>query len=301
MKRASSDGSAYRYFLFVVFFVFILLIYASPVFAVSITITNAPSSVNQSEEFIVTFSASDLETNTQYYEKVRIGTGGTYTKGETKNGDNWLGDTDSWSNFPTVTTDSSGSISTSLTARAKDTAEIGTNQLYVRLRKVGASSNISPDGETSVTVNQAPSPTPTLTPTSIPAPTSTPVNTPTPTRTPTPTNTPTPTRTPTPTPPPANTSAPTAAPATVLTSTKKPTPTNKASRSPTSILGINVASNKEDSKEEPTPTPRPKGNAFSIQTVVSGIVFLAGLGLAASCGILVYRSYKNRIGSQREV
>ncbi|MBI2036523.1 hypothetical protein HYT17_02755, partial [Candidatus Microgenomates bacterium] len=193
------------YTLTVILVLFYFFFLKAPVYAATVTITNSPSSAAISEEFNVSFAVTDLEAGTQYYGKIRLGTNNTYTKGETKNGDNWLGDTASWTSFPTFTSDGSGGLSGTLTGRAKSTADLGTNQLFVRFRKVGSSSNISPDGETTITITES-SPTATpvpATPTPVP-----PTNTPVPT-TPTPIKTPTPAKSPTSTPTPKLTLTPT--------------------------------------------------------------------------------------------
>lgn len=140
------------------------------------------------EEFQVCFSGT-LDTNSQYYVKGRIGSG-DLNKGETKNGNQWLSDSGSWSSFPSVTTLDNGNIpdNSCVTLRTKSDISTGENSLVIRAHK-----NDNTDSNTiAVTVNQPPAPTSTPIPTNTPIPSNTPVPTPastTPTNTPTPTNT----------------------------------------------------------------------------------------------------------------
>ena len=112
-----------------------------------ITITSSPSSVKKLEEFNIDFSVS-LEANTQYYIKVRIGeTTSDLNKGETYNEatSTWLSDTSEWTSFSTITTGAEGNYSSNIKARAKDTAQEGTNKMTIRVRKVGTDSNTDSD------------------------------------------------------------------------------------------------------------------------------------------------------------
>ncbi len=179
-------------FLILPFLFFFFYLFPQKTFAATITIVNSPSSATVEQEFNVNFSANDLEANTQYYGKMRLGTNKSYIKGETKNGDSWFGDTATWPSFPVLQSDNSGIINGTIAGRAKTTAQLGTNQLFVRLRKVSGSTNISPDGQTMIEITQAtatptPSPSPSSTSTSSPrtaSPTSTAQNSPVPTSSP---------------------------------------------------------------------------------------------------------------------
>ncbi|GEM_PF-5891108 len=271
-------------------FLFILILFAikTPAYAVTVTITSAPSPVAINEEFNVSFAATDLEINTQYYGKIRLGTNNTYTKGETKNGDTWLGDTSSWTSFPTFTTDSSGSLNATIIGRAKSTAEVGTNQLFVRLRKVGSSTNVSPDGETTINITETVVPTPTPTSTPIPTPTSSPTNTPTPIKTPTPTAAKSPTATPTPKPTPTPTltaSTPTTAKAETLALGE--VLSNKvSSESPEINLATLAAS---ETPQESSPTAVVAGEKVKIPQAL--IFIVGGFLLAVSGIILIWKKY----------
>ncbi len=124
------------------------LIFPQKIFAESqITISTSPSSVEKLQEFNVEYSVS-LESNQQYYVKVRIGENtSSLTKGETYNEttSTWLQDNSSWTSFPTITTNASGNFNSTIKARAKDSAQEGSNKLTVRVRKVGTSTNQDSD------------------------------------------------------------------------------------------------------------------------------------------------------------
>lgn len=279
--------------LFIAWFLFLFFLFKTQSFAATISITNSPSSIAIGTEFTVQFSAEGLSAG-NYYGKVRIGKSGAVpSKAETKNGEEWFQDSgDAWSKFPSFASDGSGAISSgTLTARARSTAEVGENLLYVRLN------NGSNHDSSSVTItleqSSAPksTPTPTLNPT--PSPTLVPTSTPTPTPTVKPTATPKPTSTPKPQSGATSTPAP--------TPTSKPSPTvlassNKAIQSsdtatiskeplPTSILGV---STKTVSTQNPSPTIAVK-TLGSSQNNLSKILIGLGILILASCGILAFR------------
>ena len=153
-----------------------------PVQAVSITIANVPSEVAISNPFTFTAIASGLAVNSTYYTKVRIGqTLGDLNKGQTNNPLNnspqdWLSDTDTWSTFPQITSDGSGSWNGSVIGRPGNTTVVGTNLVVLRIRKTDGSTNYD-SGTFSFNVNLASSPAPS--PSSSPTPASTPIQTPT--------------------------------------------------------------------------------------------------------------------------
>ena len=183
--------------------------FTGQVLAVTTTsITSSPSSVTQDTSFDIQAEISG-DSNTSYYLKARVGVNtSSLTKGYTKNSNNstpddWLGDTDSWSKFPTATTDSTGVWQGSITVKVATTSTIGNNLLILRIRPAGGSNNTD-SSDVTISIDPVPTSTPTPTPTPTSIPTNTPVpgptNTPTSTHTPTPTKTPTPTPTKTPTP-----------------------------------------------------------------------------------------------------
>lgn len=120
--------------LLIFFFFFCFLFFPSKVFAYTINIS-FPSSVAKEEEFNVVVSASDLNPDTSYYLKVRIGKDtSSMNKGETYNNGMWLSDTSAWTSFPSQQTDASGSLSYVLKAKTKAAAEEGENKIMARLR-----------------------------------------------------------------------------------------------------------------------------------------------------------------------
>lgn len=132
------------------------------------------------EEFDISVTLSNFEASKEYYLKARIGPSESeLNKGETYGGGSWYSDTSSWSNFPKITTNSSGNYSGSITAKLKSEQSSGNYKLRVRARKVDSDSNYDSSAY-DITFNSAassPTSTPTLTPT--------PSNTPTPSKSPT--------------------------------------------------------------------------------------------------------------------
>ncbi|MDP3988350.1 MAG: hypothetical protein Q8P80_04375 [Candidatus Levybacteria bacterium] len=251
--------------------------FTTSVFAVTITITDFPSSKPIGEEFTVNFNAEGLSSGT-YYGKVRIGKFGTTSnKAETKNGEEWLGDSGTWIAFPVFTTDGSTPILGSLTARAKSTAEAGENLLFVRLNK----GNNYDSSSVTIVLNEALTPTPippTITPTSSPSPT--------PTNTPTPTKSSISTKTPSPTPNPTKISTPTIKPlATLMVNEEE----SLVSISPEEILGTETAILSSISAEPTKETVRTLG---SVQNNLPKILFGIGSGFFILCGILTFRKLK---------
>ncbi len=164
--------------------VIVFLLYGlTPVKAVSVTITNVPSEVTIGNPFTLTAVVSGLVANFTYYTKIRIGqTSSDMNKSQTNNplndsSQDWLSDTDAWSTFPQITSDSSGNWNGSVIGRPGNTAIAGTNLVVLRIRKTDGSTNYD-SGAFSFNVNPAssptPSPSPLLTPTPSPSPTPTP-------------------------------------------------------------------------------------------------------------------------------
>lgn len=273
-----------------------LFLSAVPSFAATISITNSPSSAALLQEFNVSFSASELDGSSSYYAKVRIGVAGSdsnpYDKGETKNGDSWLGDSSAWENFPTFTTDSSGVVSGSLTARAKSTASLGDNSLFTRLLKVGtATTNRIDSSAATITLTAAaPTPSPTSSPTPLPTPTPTASPTPTPTPSPLPTATPRPTTTAssTSTPRPVA-SSPTPGGAAKVTTTQTSTSTPESM-----ILGItDVSSPSSGATTESETTESTKETKkflnLSARQYLAGFLAILGLAFLGTSGFLFFK------------
>lgn len=153
------------------------------VLAISTSLTSPPTEVIKGQEFLLNASIS-ASASKEYYLKARIGaSSSTLTKGTTKNEsntspDDWLTDSDSWSKFPKVTTDSVGNWSGTLKAKTTDSVILGSNSLVLRIRQVDNSTNydstaypinvsnipssspspsVSPESSKEVSINSAPS------------------------------------------------------------------------------------------------------------------------------------------------
>lgn len=254
---------------------------------ISINITSSPTEARIGEEFTVSLSMDGLEPETSYYIKSRIGkTSSEMNKGETFNESTsrWLGDTDAWTNFPIILSNSEGSSSANLKSRAKSTAELGENLLAIRLRKVGASSNAGDSNTVTINLFEAPTPAPSPTPT--PQPTLTPTSSSSLTPTPTP-------KSPTPTPkPPTATPTQKSSPSTstqVPTSTPTPKPVKLTATIGGEILGGEESSPgafypweaSEEAKSNPESNPSFKNPQLpKIFLILGGLAFLA-------CGIIL--------------
>jgi len=134
------------------FLTFFLLLPSFVKAETSILINSCPSQVNKLGEFEISFTVQ-LETQTEYYYKGRVGQGSTLNKAETYNGE-WLGDSDSWSKFPILKTNDTGSFSGNAKLRIKDSALEGENKLILRVRKIGTDNNLD-SSEKDLIVNLA--------------------------------------------------------------------------------------------------------------------------------------------------
>lgn len=281
----------------------LLFLSAVPSFAATISITNYPSSTTLLQEFSISFSGSGLDASLTYYAKVRIGQAGSdsnpYDQGETKNGDSWLGDSSTWENFPVFTTDSSGVVSDSLTARAKSTAPLGDNSIFIRLRKSGTTTNTDSTAATVTLTAATPTPSPTPTPTQEPSPTTTP--TPTSSPTPTPTPSPSPTATPRLATTASSTSTPKpATPSPTPVGTSKITTASTTSTPESLVLGItDVSSTSANTEEGATAGSAVKEGKALLG--LSGKQYLAG-GLAVLgalfLGISIFLFFKERTSAK---
>ena len=135
---------------------------AGDVFALpTIAIASVPNPLIVNQQFSLTATVSGLVANSNYYAKIRIGTtSATLTKSQTFNAlnsppDDWLSDSDSWTKFPQITSDSVGSWTGVLIGRPSDSAISGQNNLTVRVRKVGSSTNYD-SAAVQITVNPSP-------------------------------------------------------------------------------------------------------------------------------------------------
>ncbi len=184
--KAKSVLVAFLLFLFCTFF-------AKPAFAVSVTITNFPSSI-ASDSFTVNVSVLGASSGTNYIRVDLFKDGTQNYFGETYNGNDWYSGSDGKQYFPITIIDSKSTASASLQARigvpnSSDYDGQGSYKMRIR-RYTNSGGQGSEDPNISavsigITVS-TPTPVPTNTPTNAPASTATPTPTPAPTKTPTP-------------------------------------------------------------------------------------------------------------------
>jgi len=180
-------------FVLALFFLFYFP-FIKTVFAVSVTISDYPSTVTENS-FTITASVSGAVTGTNYLKIDLFKDGSENYFGETFNNADWYGGSTYSQYFP-ISVQSGVTWSGNLQGRVgspSSTQYDGTGTYKMRLRRYtsGGGYTSSEANNNAVVVSIViPTPTPTVTSTPTPGPTST--STPTPTRTPTPTNTPTP-------------------------------------------------------------------------------------------------------------
>lgn len=257
------------------------------VFAVSVSISNYPSSIG-SDAFNITVSVSGASAGTNYIRADLYKDGSQNYFGETHNGNDWYSGSDGKQYFP-ITIQAGTVWNGQVQVRAgfpniSDYDGQGSYKLRVRrYTSSGGQGGEEPNlSAVSVTINI---PTITPTPTSSPTPT----NQPTPTKTPTPTDSPTPTKTPSPTPTKSQSPTPTK-----FSSTS--TPTLGSSRSSLSLASDTQGNVFEDNS---SPTPTPQVEVLGATTSKSPLLFI-GLGLIfiCVCGILAYFQFGDKIMSK---
>ncbi|MEK9201231.1 MAG: hypothetical protein AAB909_04645 [Patescibacteria group bacterium] len=194
--------------------VLILLFSTSPALAVTLTLSNTPSSIDLNQ-FSFSVFVDGPSDGTNYLRADLFKEGSTNYFGETFNGTDWHSDSTGTNYLPVTIQSSTGSAQLTARIGAPSQSEYpGPGQYKLRVRRYTSSGNPASGDEqnivdVAITYSQP-------TPTSQPA--STPTNTPVPiTPTPKPTNTPKPSTTPKPT----STNTPTSTPA-VLGSTTEP-------------------------------------------------------------------------------
>lgn len=107
----------------------------------------SPTSATIGAEFAVEISIINADPLTDYWTKLRIGLSpDKLTRGQTFNENNltpddWLSDSDNWSKFPILTTDSNGQWSGKLKAKISDSADPGNYILEMRIRKANGTIN----------------------------------------------------------------------------------------------------------------------------------------------------------------
>ncbi len=212
--------------------------------AVTVTISNFPSSATAGQQFDVSFSATNLESSTTYNTKA-LG-GDSFNEVDTWNGQ-WLQQNTSWSSMPSFTSDASGSAVVNITARFDSDTQAGEKEFKVRINKT---SNYDSSVVNVSVIAATPTPTPAPTSNSTTVPTSTPTSAPVATAKPTATPKP---KTPTPKP----------------SSTPEETPTNTPE-----VLGITAS-------ESPTPSQTPQAAAsgkkipvLPIVLIILGVIFI---------------------------
>lgn len=249
--------------------VFIFLFYSQfvkSVFAVSVTISDYPSTITE-DSFTITASVSGATAGTNYLRIDLFKDGTTNYFGETFNNSDWYGGS-TYSQYLPITIQSGVTWSGNVQGRIGSptaTQYDGSGTYKMRLRRyTGGGGYTSSEASNSAVLVSIVMPTATPVPTSTPTPT----NTPTPSPTSSPTNTPTPTKTPTPTPTP---NTPTS---------KSTTPSTPANAIPTSILG---ASTENDPIFNQTKKP---------DTIFNWIAMALGIIFIAACVIFILRVIK---------
>jgi hypothetical protein len=184
--------------IFLLLFLFFFFLSSAPAKAVTVNITNSPSSVG-SESFEVQVYIEGPNPGTNYLRVDLFKEGSTKYFGETFNGSSWYGGSDGSQYFP-VTIDSESTASATVQTRvgSPSTSEyLGPGDYKLRIRRYTSSGNpASGDDQTPVDIRitwATPTPTPSPTPTESPTSNPTPTPTPSPTSTPVLTSTPKPT------------------------------------------------------------------------------------------------------------
>jgi hypothetical protein len=272
------------------------------VFAVTVEVNNAPTSLNDEQEFIVSVSVSGASSNTNNYLRGAFysDTSPTSYFGYTFNHlNNWyngspspidphqflqiqIGSDGSWSGEVKVKPDISSS---NFTGSGSYSFKIG----RYTANGTSVSKWSQPNSLSINTTDSTATPVPTSVPTNTPTPTKTP--TPTPTTKPSPTpKTPTPTKIPTPTP---IKLGPTVLPILIANDVQEST----KEALPTSILGESTESAASNISPTDNPKikispPEKKTTAFeSSSGNLSKILIGIGVIFVISCGILAFRGY----------
>ncbi len=252
-----------------------LLLIVSPVLAVTLTVSNAPGSLDENQEIQVDVSMLCLGCNDSYLRGVFYLSGSNYFGFTQNNSGSWISTTnDKTQYFKIGQTDLiEGSWNGKLKVKpdTSDSAYAGPGSYYLKVGRYTSAGDTSADWSNDLSLSitgPTPTPTPTLTPTStaMPTPTATPVPTPTPTPTSTPT--PLPTKTPTPTP------------------TKTPTPTIVQQSSPTATPTGSSFVLGDTSASEATPS---SGRRW--QPIVVSLLFV-GMGLVILSGVLFWNIWR---------
>lgn len=269
-----------------------LVVSSGSVLAASIVTSSDKTNLGVDEELSVstTFSISQPD-GTQYYLRGVFYKSGTFDYcGYVWNGSGWF--SEGWINFLPVTIQN-GSWSGTLKAKV-DPSDSGCKESGSYLFKIqrftsSGNSALSSDDQNEITLNVSiPTPTPTPQPTFTPTPN--PTKTPTPSPTVKPSNTPTPTPTKIPTPTVKLGTSPTVFPTPIKKIGKSTVSSSKNTRgnSPEGVLG-EATSSDDGAKEAEVLSARDSVFPWWV------LFFVAGGGiLLVSCGILLFRKYKER-------
>lgn len=254
-------------------FVFGFFVLATPVSAVSVTISNTPSSISD-EPFNIDVSITGAQAGNNYL-RANLFTSGTIKYfGYTGNGTSFVNSSDYSQYFP-VTIDSSGNWSGTIQAKLDPDSNYytgpGTYSLKVRRYTQSGSSYTWSNEETLNISFSTPSPAPTPIPiTPSPSPTSTLSPAPTPKKTIIQTNTPIPSLSPSPK-------------STLLTSSKNeekspaPKPSSKTNPSAKSVAGISVTAT---SSANPAAEVKSQ-KKINLPLIIGLLLIVSGTGLSS--------------------
>lgn len=268
--------------LIVICFLFGFLFLTPSVFAVTLTIEQAPSTITD-QPFTIDISMTGASAGQNYLriELYKEGTSNYF--GETSVGSNWYGGSEGTQYVPITIPDSQTVVSATLQGRigspnSNDFPGTGTYKLKVRRYTQSGNSGETIQTPHDIQINYS-------LPTSTPTPTHTPTPTLTPTRTPTPTKLPTPTKTSSSTPTlpiKASTPVPTISSKNALNGKEGEMPSNY----PASVLGASSENISSSPKKEEDVIVRGSTNQpFNLLTI---ILCVGGGFMLCFCGILVY-------------
>lgn len=260
-----------RLFIVIVF----LFLLASPIFAVSVIVTDMPSTISATP-FSVTVSVYGANAGKNYLRVDLFKDGTSNYFGETYNGSEWYFGSVGTSYFPIDIASSTSTASATFQAQIGEPSSTeypGPGAYKLRIRRYTSATSYSASGSYDVTID-IPTPTPTSSPT--------PISAPTPTKTPTPVNTPT--VAPTLTLPPAE---PSSGPVSRKSSSLAPTPTSEPSTLGETTKSAEVLS-AVDLVPEAEGTPTGSG---SQRILIISLLFI-GLGLALLSLVFIWKKRK---------
>src|SRR3989344_1893924 len=256
-----------------------LFLFSSKVFAAEISVSNVPSTIDQSQEFELDVEFSCPGCGDSYLRGVFYPSGNSYFGYTQDNSGNWSNASGSNCNTyfkigETDLTDGSWNGKLKFKPDVENAYYSGPGEYFFKIGRYTPSCG-SPSVWSSEKII------------TISGPTSTPTNAPTPTNSPTPTNTLTPTKIPTPTKTPTPTKKSTPTP------TKKLSPTQKLSEKEANTDDLFLAGETKIALDKsPTPEPQVLGESKSKQPLLFVVL---GLIVLAVCGILAYFQWGEKI------